>query len=77
MESIAVAIITGSVTLLGVVLANNRQSAVMAEKIDTLSKRVEKHNSVVERVYKLEAQPRECEEKFKTLFNGIERLEQK
>lgn len=77
MESIVAAIVTGAVTLLGVVLANNRQSAVMAEKIDTLSKRVEKHNSVVERVYKLEAQPQACEEKFKTIFNDIGRLEQK
>lgn len=75
MEAIIVALITGGVTLLGVVLANNRQSAVMGEKIETLSKRVEKHNNVVERVYKLEEQPRACEEKFKTLFSDIERLE--
>ena len=75
MEAIAVAIITGGLTLIGVVVANNRQSAVMAEKIETLSRCVEKHNGVIERVYDLEAEQRGCEEKFKTLFNDLERLE--
>ncbi len=75
MEAIVVAIITGGLTLIGVVVANNRQSAVMAEKIETLSRRVEKHNGVIERVYDLEAEQRGCEEKFKTLFNDLERLE--
>ena len=75
MEAIVVAIITGGLTLIGVVVANNRQSAVMAEKIETLSRRVEKHNGVIERVYALEAEQRGCEEKFKTLFNDLERLE--
>lgn len=75
MEAIVVAIITGGLTLIGVVVANNRQSAVMTEKIETLSRRVEKHNGVIERVYDLEAEQRGCEEKFKTLFNDLERLE--
>lgn len=75
MEAIVVAIITGGLTLIGVVVANNRQSAVMAEKIEMLSRRVEKHNGVIERVYDLEAEQRGCEEKFKTLFNDLERLE--
>lgn len=77
MEAIVVAIITGGLTLVGVVVANNRQSAVMAEKIETLSRRVEKHNGVIERVYDLEAEQRGCEEKFKTLFNDLERLEKR
>ena len=77
MEAIVVAIITGGLTLVGVVVANNRQSAVMAEKIEALSRRVEKHNGVIERVYDLEAEQRGCEEKFKTLFNDLERLEKR
>lgn len=77
MEAIIAAIVTGGVTILGVILANNRQSAVMAEKIETLSRRVEKHNNVIERVYDLEAEQHGCEEKFKTLFNDIERLEKR
>lgn len=82
MEAIIAACITGAVTLIGVVVANGKQSAVMAERIESvkkdvsdLSAHVEKHNGVIERVFKLEQQPRQCDEKFKTLFNGIERLE--
>ena len=54
MESIAVALIGGVVTLAGVILSNSRSRAVMELKIDLLSKRVEKHNTLVERTYKLE-----------------------
>lgn len=54
MESIAVALIGGIVTLVGVVLSNSRSRAVMEVKIDELSRRVEKHNSLVERTYRLE-----------------------
>ena len=54
MESIAVALIGGVVTLVGVVASNSRSRAVMELKIDELSRRVEKHNSVVERTYRLE-----------------------
>ena len=53
-ESIVVALIGGAVTLVGVVASNSRSRAVMEVKIDELSKRVEKHNSVVERTYRLE-----------------------
>lgn len=54
MESIVVALIGGAVTLAGVVLSNSRSRAVMELKIDELSRRVEKHNCLVERTYRLE-----------------------
>lgn len=54
MESIVVTLIGGVVTLVGVVLSNSRSRAVMEVKIDELSRRVEKHNSLVERTYRLE-----------------------
>ena len=82
MEVIIAACITGGITLFGVIIANNKQSAVMEEQIrgvrkdvETLANRVEKHNGVIERVFKLEEQPSQCEEKFKTLFNDISRLD--
>ena len=82
METIIAAAITGCITLIGVIVANNKQSAVMEEQIKSvkqdvteLSARVEKHNGVIERVFVLEQQPKSCEEKFKTLFNDLERLE--
>lgn len=54
MESIIVACITGVVTLIGVILSNSRSRAVMEVKLDALTKKVEKHNQVLERTYVLE-----------------------
>lgn len=54
MESIVVAIITGVVTLVGVVMSNSKSRAVMEVKIDALTQKVEKHNRLVERTYELE-----------------------
>lgn len=38
----------------GAVLSNSRSRAVMEVKIDELTRRVEKHNCLVERTYRLE-----------------------
>ncbi len=54
MESILVALIGGAVTLIGVVVSNSRSRAVLETKVDELSRRVEKHNCLVERTYRLE-----------------------
>lgn len=54
MESILVALIGGAVTLAGVVASNLRSRAVLEQKVDELSRRVEKHNCLVERTYRLE-----------------------
>ena len=53
-ESIAVALIDGVVTLVGVIASNSCSRAVMELKIDELTRRVEKHNCLIERTYKLE-----------------------
>lgn len=52
-ESIAVALI-GVVTQVGVIALNSRSRAVMELKIDERARRVEKHNCLIERTYKLE-----------------------
>ena len=54
MVSILVALIGGAVTLAGVVASNSRSRAVLEQKVDELSRRVEKHNCLVERTYRLE-----------------------
>lgn len=54
MESIIAAAITGVLTLLGVLASNSRSRAVMETKIDELTRRVEMHNRVVERTFRLE-----------------------
>ena len=54
MESIAVALIGGVVTLVGVIVSNTRSRAVMELKIDEPTRRVAKRNYLIERTYKLE-----------------------
>ncbi len=54
MESIIVACITGVVTLVGVVLSNSKSRAVLETKLEALTEKVEKHNRVLERTYRLE-----------------------
>ena len=54
MESIVVAIITGIVTPVGVIMSNSKSRAVMEVKIDALTQKVEKHNQLIERTYELE-----------------------
>ena len=41
-------------TLAGVVASNSRSRAVLEQKVAELSRRVEKHNCLVERTYRLE-----------------------
>lgn len=48
------ALISGGVTLVGVIVSNSKSRAVMEQKIDELTRRVEKHNCLVERTYQLE-----------------------
>lgn len=49
-ESIIVAIITGVLTLVGVLISNNKTQAVMETKIENLTKAVEKHNNFAQRL---------------------------
>lgn len=55
-ESIIVAIITGILTLAGVIISNSRTNAVQAERIEQLREEVKKHNGLIERTYRLEEQ---------------------
>ncbi|RDB69435.1 hypothetical protein [Eggerthella sinensis] len=54
MESLVTALVTGGLTLAGVIVSNLRSQAVMEFKIDELAKHVEKHNGMIERTYALE-----------------------
>lgn len=55
-ESIIVALITGSMTLTGVLIANNKQQAVTDTKLDELTREVREHNDFARRVPILEEQ---------------------
>ena len=53
MESVIVALRYGGVTLAGVIASDSKSRAVMEQKIDELTRRVEKQNCLVERTYLL------------------------
>ena len=55
-EEIIVALITGSVTLLGVLASNNKHDAVIDTKLENLTEEVRKHNSFAEKIPVLESQ---------------------
>ena len=69
MESIITAIITGGVTLFGVLIANGRAQAVTETKLDELTREVREHNSFARRMPVVE-------EQIKVINHRIEDLEE-
>ena len=55
-ESIIAAIITGSLTLLGVIIANSKSQAVTETKLDELTREVREHNNFARRMPVVEEQ---------------------
>jgi len=55
-ETIIVAIITGGLTLMGVLIANSKQQAVTETKLDELAREVREHNNYARRMPVVEEQ---------------------
>ena len=55
-ESIIVALISGTVTLFGVLIANSRAQAVTDTKLEELTREVREHNHFAQRVPVIEEQ---------------------
>ena len=64
-ESIIVAIITGVLTLAGVLISNSRSDTVQNERIEQLRAEVKKHNNLIERVFHLESRADRHDDEFK------------
>lgn len=56
---VAILALIGSV--IGSALANNKTQALIGYRIDELEKKVDKHNQMIERTYKLEGRMNEVE----------------
>ena len=69
MESIVTALITGGITLLGVLIANGKSQAVTETKLDELTREVRDHNNFARRMPVVE-------EQIKVINHRIEDLEQ-
>lgn len=74
-EGIIVGILSLIGTLAGTYFANRKSSALIAYRLELLEKKVDKHNSAVERTFKLEEQVAVIEEKIKVANHRIEDLE--
>ena len=68
MESIITAIITGGLTLIGVLIANGKSQAVTETKLDELTREVREHNNFARRMPVVE-------EQIKVINHRIEDLE--
>lgn len=89
-ETVIAALIAGGVTLIVCIINNlfqqkrltdkvaeqQRQTAAMLEyKLDNLTRQVEKHNNLVERMYRIEETATLYEEKIKVANHRIDDLE--
>jgi len=59
--AIVSAVITGLFSLWGVYAANRKSQALIAYRLEQLEKKVNKHNELVERTYKLEGEVSELQ----------------
>lgn len=55
-ESVITALITGALTLLGVIISNNRHQAVTDTKVEELAREVREHNNFARRLPVVEEQ---------------------
>ena len=76
-DTVIVAVLALFGTLAGSYFSNRKTSALIAYRLEQLEKKVNKHNSVIERTYKLENQESIIEEQIKIINHRIEDLEGK
>lgn len=81
METIISAVISAGVTLIVCLISNHGQQertrALMEYKLDELTKRVDKHNNIIERTYNLEKQVEVQGEQIKVANHRISDLEER
>ncbi|MDD5945187.1 MAG: hypothetical protein PUD43_05675 [Clostridia bacterium] len=70
MENIIAAVITGAITLIGVLTANGKSQAVTDTKLDELTREVREHNNFAKRMPVVE-------EQIKVINHRINDLERK
>ena len=80
METIISGIISAGAAIIVCVITQTTQArkteALLSYKLDELTRRVDKHNNVIERTYKLEEQTAVQEEQIKVANHRIEDLEE-
>ena len=68
LETLLTSVVTGGITLIGVLIANSKSQAVMETKVDELTREVREHNGFARRMPVVE-------EQIKVINHRIEDLE--
>ena len=68
-ETVLVAVITAGFAFLGVYMSNRKQAALVAYRLEKLEEKVDKHNNVLERMYRLEETVKNLQGEVKELRN--------
>ena len=68
--TIFAAVITAGFAYLGVYSSNRKQAALVAYRLEKLEAKVDKHNNVVERMYRLEEQVKTLQAEMKEIKKG-------
>ena len=71
MNDIMVALITGGITLIGVLLSNQRAQAVTDTKLEELTREVREHNHFARRVPVLEEQMKVANHRIQDLEDAV------
>ena len=66
-ETVLAAVITAGFAFLGVYMSNRKQAALVAYRLEKLEIKVDKHNNLVERMYRLES-------RMESLQNELEQM---
>ena len=70
MNEIIVALITGGITLLGVLISNQKSQAVTDTKLEELTREVREHNNFARRVPVMEEQIKVINHRIQDLEDG-------
>jgi len=73
--TVLVGVLSFAGTLMGAYFSNKRSQALIAYRIEQLEKKVDKHNSVIERTFKLEEAEAVQNEQIKVINHRLEDIE--
>lgn len=74
MNEVIAAVITGIITLTGVLIANGKSQAVTDTKLDELTREVREHNTLISRVPVLEEQLKVANHRITDLESEVQYL---
>ena len=74
---ILTAVITGSLSLIGVYFSNRKSAALIEYRIKQLEEKQDAHNKLIERTYKLEDRANVTDERIASIRSRVDDLERK